>query len=196
MVEAANFVAQMEPTILTVVQMKVKGNSAVQTELIMSTAVQMEVKESTVAQMELIMLTVVTMAEKVNCFKKYSRDFERTKSFTIGKYCCTNGANNPRCDQATTRTTRATAPTTTKFKGPPYLPQPTIKTTRGPTTTDHYTYGSRPTNTYHFSWTHGLWSHEPRTRTISYGTTTTTPKYEYPDQHNGIHYAGEQDNSV
>jgi hypothetical protein len=109
-----------------------------------------------------------------------------------GKYCCTNGANNPNCELPTTRTT---ARTTTKFRGPTYLPPSRIITTRGPTTTDNYTYGSLATFTYRYNWTHGPWSGEPRTRNYTIGETSTTPKYSYEGQ-NSITYNGESDNAI
>lgn len=124
-----------------------------------------------------------------------------------GKYCCTNGLNNPNCEETTTprpvtptkleTTTKSTIGTTKKpFKGPTYLPLPTIRTTREPTTPDNYTWGSRGTHTYSYKWSFAPWSRDPRSRTVIY-STTPEPKYAYdrpsnrPDQKDDF-----EDNSV
>jgi hypothetical protein len=147
-----------------------------------------EEAESTAARMEPTTQTVVKTEEKVDKSISFLTNSLTLQTF-LGKYCCTNGANNPNCEIPTT--TRRPAPTTT-FKGPPYLPVATKSTTRGPTTIDTYTYGSRPTNTYRYSWTHGAWSGGTRTNTVSYTPPSTTPKYEYSGN-NGIRYIGEND---
>lgn len=131
-----------------------------------------------------------------------------------GKYCCTNGLNNPNCEETTTPrpvtrtkldtttrptigTTRPTIGTTKKpFKGPTYLPLPTIRTTREPTTPDNYTWGSRGTNTYTYKWSFAPWSRDPRWSTVIY-STTPEPKYAYDGPSNGPVYKDDfEDNSV
>lgn len=141
--------------------------------------------------MQIAVLTV----EKVNLNEIILLNILKTIFFP-GKYCCLNGSNNPNCEGPTipTRTTPATVKTT-KFKGPLYLPQPTIKTTRVPYVTQTYTYGSPATYTYSYRWSHGPWSRDPSHSTVTY-TTTTTPKYAYDGPSNRISYAGEDDNSV
>lgn len=118
------------------------------------------------------------------------------KKFFVGKYCCLNGSNNPNCDgpTVTTRTTPGTKKTT-PFKGPSYLPQPTIKTTRVPYVPQSSTYGSPATYHYSYKWTHGTWTSGPTHSTTTY-TTTTTPKYAYNGPIKQLKYAGEDDNSI
>ncbi|XP_070500941.1 mucin-5AC-like [Chironomus tepperi] len=106
-----------------------------------------------------------------------------------GKYCCTNGANNPNCElPVVTTTTRPI--TTTKFRGPSYLPIARVTTERPSTTTATYTYGSRPTYTYRFSFTNGAWTYIPRSTHYTTRETTTTAKYAYDQHTNGISYNG------
>lgn len=151
--------------------------------------------EFSAAWTALTMLIAVLTAEGVSQFSLHKNIFE-PKIFQ-GKYCCLNGSNSPNCDGPTvpTRTTPATVKTT-KFKGPLYLPQPTVKTTRVPYVPQTYTWGSPATYTYSYKWSHGPWSHGPTRSTVTY-TTSTTPKYAYngPSNH-GLSYAGEDDNSV
>lgn len=149
------------------------------------------------AWMAPITLIVVPMAEKVNSNWEVIANKSWTENFQ-GKYCCLNGSNSPNCDAATKPTrVPVTYPTvrTTKFKGPLYLPQSTIKTTRVPYVTQTYTYGSPATFTYKYNWTNQPWSRDPRQSTVTY-TTTTTPKYSYEGPSNRLSYAGEDDNSV
>ena len=113
-----------------------------------------------------------------------------------GKYCCTNGADNPTCEGPTRPTPRLTPATTKKpFKGPTYLPVARVTTERPLLTTQTYTYGSRPTFTYRFSFTNGAWTYVPRSTSYTTRATTTTPKYAYDQPINGLHYSG-SDNSL
>ncbi|KAG5680337.1 hypothetical protein PVAND_009848 [Polypedilum vanderplanki] len=107
-------------------------------------------------------------------------------------YCCENGAQNANCELPTRPT-----PLTTKkvFRGPTYLPVARVTTERPATTTQTYTYGSRPTFTYRFSFTNGAWTYVPRSTSYTTRATTTTAKYAYDQPINGINYSG-ADNSL
>lgn len=107
-----------------------------------------------------------------------------------GKYCCTNGANNPGCElPVATTTTRKPAITTTKFRGPTYLPVATKSTERPAYSPVTYTYGERPTFTYRFGFTNGGWTYIPRSTVYTTRETTTTAKYAYDQPANGLSYA-------
>lgn len=164
----------------------------------------MELERSAV-WMELKTRIVVKTEGKVN-ERKQIFEHSLVQWIVLGKYCCTNEFNNPTCEDTTTlkpvittKTTTTTKPTITTKKppyvGPTYLPLPTVKTTRSPSTTNDYTWGTRGTNTYTYSWSFGPWSRDPRLRTVIY-STTPKPLY-HEDGSNVIVYNTElEDNSV
>jgi hypothetical protein len=122
------------------------------------------------------------------CCKNGANNKDCCENGGKGKYCCTNGQNNPGC-QGTTTTLRTTRPiTTTKFRGPSYLPIDKVLTTRIPEGDRTYTWGTPPTWTYAYKFTPGLGSWTPNTRTYTLGSTTTTPKYAKLDYENSLNY--------
>lgn len=130
------------------------------------------------------------MAAKVSNTKVISK-ISLTEIFQ-GKYCCLNGSNSPNCDIVTKPPPSVK---TTPFRGPSYLPQPTIKTTRVPYVPQTYTHGPPATYTYSYKWTNKPWSRDPKQSTVTY-TTKTTPKYSYESPSNRLAYAGADENSV
>lgn len=83
------------------------------------------------------------------------------------------------------------------FQGPSYLPVARVTTERPSTTTQTYTYGTRPTFRHSFAITNAYWSYQPySTRNYTTITPSTTAKYEYKAPSNGIHYNGADDNNL
>lgn len=83
------------------------------------------------------------------------------------------------------------------FQGSSYLPVARVTTVRPLTSTQTYTYGTRPSFKHSFSFTNAYWSYQPHaTRNYTTRAPSTTAKYEYQAPINGINYNGADDNSL